>query len=336
MKLCKYLLPIVLLFLLLTPAVLFADATGKSIKVGVILPLSGEGAVFGELVRRGIESALKPGIKLVFEDDVCDPARAVTAYRKLASFDQISLILGPVCASPQKAVAPLLKNSENLLMLPVSSSESVDAQAGGRIFSAQYSIEQESAFIAKQMDKEGLKRAIVICQEHEFCQWHSRAFEKAFSGTVVRSLRYPSFDNAVIRAAALQLRGLDFDVIYFPDALPLLQGLPKELERAGVKRRPMYAVYSAQLPEVIKVNAQSIEGLLYSYPDIPDETDAIEFFPKVAAELLFASALECNGVADCVYGSLLKSPDFKGSRVRTTSKIVLKTIRNGRFVRVEK
>ena len=149
----------------------------------------------------------------------------------------------------------------------------------------------------------------------------------------MRSVRYPKFDVSLVRAAALRLKNLDFDAIYFPDVAPLLAGFPKELDRLGLSR-PMYAVYSAQLPEVIGVNGQSVESLLYSYPDVGD-TDAIQYFPRVAAQILFANVTKCAGNLECVYESLLKSHEFEGSRSRSTA-IVLKTIRNGRFTRVEK
>ena len=304
----------------------------RKVRIGVILPLSGEFAMFGELVRSGIESVKQPHIELIFEDDACEAARAVSAFRKLSDFDGVKLIIGPACASSQKVLAPLIRNSDKLLMLPISGSESLNELSGGKIFSPQYSIEQESAFIAQEIHQRGFKRAVVICQEHEFCEWHNRAFEKSFKGKIVRSLRYPKFDLSLVRAAALQLKNLDFDVIYLPDASPLLAGFPKELDRIGVKR-PMYAVYSAQLPEVISVNGRLVEGLLYSYPDVGD-TDAVQYFPRLAAQIFFANAITCGGDSKCVYERLLKSPEFNGARSRSTE-IVLRTIKDGKFTLVE-
>ena len=71
------------------------------IKIGVIGPYSGFLADFGEEVRRGVLTTQKDNIEFVFEDDECEPAPAVSAFKKLTDLNNVQYIIGPLCGSPQ-------------------------------------------------------------------------------------------------------------------------------------------------------------------------------------------------------------------------------------------
>ena len=60
---------------------LAASAAEKTtpITIGLIAPLTGQYAVFGEQIKRGAEQAAKDlGLSLKIADDACDPKQAVT------------------------------------------------------------------------------------------------------------------------------------------------------------------------------------------------------------------------------------------------------------------
>ncbi len=65
----------------------------ETINIGVILPTSGIVAAFGEEARKGIDSILasSTNIKLIYEDDACDPKTAVSAYKKLTELDKVKM-----------------------------------------------------------------------------------------------------------------------------------------------------------------------------------------------------------------------------------------------------
>jgi ABC-type branched-subunit amino acid transport system substrate-binding protein len=62
--------------------------------VGVILPLSGEAASYGQQFRRGME--LNPeysSFKLVFEDSKFETKTAVTAFNRLVELDHVNYLI---------------------------------------------------------------------------------------------------------------------------------------------------------------------------------------------------------------------------------------------------
>ena len=72
-----------------------------TLKLGLMLPLTGDYAVAGQNAQKGMELAIEqyendnPGVKIdvVIEDDAYDAAKGVSAYKKMVEFDKIDMIL---------------------------------------------------------------------------------------------------------------------------------------------------------------------------------------------------------------------------------------------------
>lgn len=90
-----------------------AAASAESVKVGLIAPLTGEVAVYGNAVKEAVQlyiddfnAADHPfDINLIIYDDKGDPTEAMNAYNKLGYQDDIAVLLGPVTSSPTFGVA---------------------------------------------------------------------------------------------------------------------------------------------------------------------------------------------------------------------------------------
>src|SRR6185503_3945742 len=78
------------------------ESNTETIKVGVITPLTGNFAIFGERMRNAMEMAKEDlgapaaNIQLIYED-ACQPAQAVSAAQKLIQADKVSWIAGSFC-----------------------------------------------------------------------------------------------------------------------------------------------------------------------------------------------------------------------------------------------
>jgi len=74
---------------------LSAQEPSSVIKIGAILPMTGDASAAGEAVKNGMTLALeklpeatRKRIKLIIEDDALLPARTVTAFNKLVNSDK--------------------------------------------------------------------------------------------------------------------------------------------------------------------------------------------------------------------------------------------------------
>lgn len=105
------------------------QTANSKIKVGVVLPLSGQYASFGDSVKNSMEMSLKDlpnknNVQLVFEDDQFDPKKALSAYNKLQSVDNVDMIVA--LSSPSIEVIKPVINKTDEIMFTVGNEGSVE------------------------------------------------------------------------------------------------------------------------------------------------------------------------------------------------------------------
>lgn len=92
----------------------------NKIKVGVILPLSGQyGAAFGEAVRNSVQMSLndlkEKNVEIVYEDGEFNTAKALSAYNKLQTFDNVDIIIG-LDSPTLEAIKPVINKTDELML----------------------------------------------------------------------------------------------------------------------------------------------------------------------------------------------------------------------------
>lgn len=139
----------ILFWMLIIGSVIFLGMIGCAkkeeggIKIGAILPLTGEAAKYGLNTKNGIEIALeeinrKGGVKgkkvsIIYEDSQADPKKAVSVFQKLTTVDKVSFFLGPIASSSVLAVAPIANKKKVIILAPAASSPEI-TNAGDYIF----------------------------------------------------------------------------------------------------------------------------------------------------------------------------------------------------------
>ncbi len=105
-----------------------AESNGK-IRVGVILPLSGEyGAAFGEAVKNSIQMSFNDledkNIEIIYEDGGFDTAKVLSAYNKLQTFDDVDIVIG-LDSPTLEAIKPIINKTDEL-MLAIGNEASIE------------------------------------------------------------------------------------------------------------------------------------------------------------------------------------------------------------------
>jgi branched-chain amino acid transport system substrate-binding protein len=111
------------------------QSADDTIKIGVIAPMSGDLAVYGEQLSYVLDAELalvndkiNDGKKfsLIYEDGKCNGSDAVTAFEKLKNVDGVEFVIGGFCSSETLAIEPLLENSDVMLISVASSNPALD------------------------------------------------------------------------------------------------------------------------------------------------------------------------------------------------------------------
>jgi len=116
----KRLLLVVVVVSLLVGAAACGPAEPKTIKIGVVMDLSGDLAAMGERMLNGAKLAVEEinaaggvlgkQVELVVEDGKTDPAAGLDRVKKLIEIDGVQVIVGPMISGTSKLAIPYAKD----------------------------------------------------------------------------------------------------------------------------------------------------------------------------------------------------------------------------------
>ncbi|MFH1591892.1 MAG: ABC transporter substrate-binding protein [Candidatus Woesearchaeota archaeon] len=92
----------------------------QEVKIGVLLPLSGDGANYGENIKNGVELALEgSGFEVVYEDGGCNVDDAVDGVEKLIDEGVVGII-GELCSDSTLVAIGVAKDAGVAMISPAS------------------------------------------------------------------------------------------------------------------------------------------------------------------------------------------------------------------------
>jgi branched-chain amino acid transport system substrate-binding protein len=148
-----------------------AFAANSELKIGVIIPLTGDAAQWGAAGKNGAMMALdalsserRKQVSLVFEDDAMQPAKTVSAYRKLRSIDHIAAVINE-SSGTSKAIASLAE-ADRVPFLAVATDHTI-ARGRRYVFTIWVSPEDETRVLVPEMNRRGYRRIAAFTSIHD-------------------------------------------------------------------------------------------------------------------------------------------------------------------------
>lgn len=289
------------------------------IYVGAILPISGPVAQFGEKALQAMQAV---GVPVKVEDDACDPTKAISAFNKLISNKNIKYIIGPICGSSQEALAPLVKDSDIVLLFPSSASEELELKSGGKVFNIMYSLEDDAEFSAVTIGKK-YKRVAVISYQNKF----SAVLRDTFVNNMEEQGKLYKVFNLVdaksdLRTELLKVKAFNPDVIYVSD-ISFFFGGGLEILKTLAVAVPIYSQY----PVGFDFAKSLALGSFYTTPNVEIVEGNNLFYEttKVATDALVVSRQVCGHTSPmvCVTDSI---KSILGKNAADIRSIVIKEV----------
>jgi branched-chain amino acid transport system substrate-binding protein len=153
------------------------------IKIGAVLPLSGNLAQLGESGRTGLSLAeeyinSKHGnkkIEFLFEDGMANPTKSISAVKKLKTLDKIDIVFS-IISAVELSIVPI-QEKERFLMFSHSSHPQL-SNVNDLFFRQSQTVQQESDFILSHIDSTA---TITICYMSDD---YGVAFEKEMQSKI--------------------------------------------------------------------------------------------------------------------------------------------------------
>ncbi|MFH1371607.1 MAG: ABC transporter substrate-binding protein [Planctomycetota bacterium] len=205
------------------PACSKKDPKSEVIKIGAILPLTGESAFWGENIKNGIELAVdeinqKGGIlgkkvAILYEDTQGQPAVGTQVVSKLISIHKVQCIIGDVISSVMLAVAPIMERNKCVLLGFGESAEITNA--GDYIFRNWNSVASDAEITGDFAAKHS-HAVVVLSQNDAFGKSAKELFVSELRKKNVKIVMDEVFSKGETdyRAILTKLQTLEYDGLY--------------------------------------------------------------------------------------------------------------------------
>ncbi len=220
----------------------------RSIKIGGLVPLTGEGASYGASTRNGYELALQEWnarggvlgrpLELAVRDDQSSPAEGLAALARLIQHDRIVALLGPTLSKVAFVTAPVVQSAGIPMLSPTASDPRLTA-AGDHIYRVCCTDRAQGAAAAAfaYHDLKARRAACVYDMGSVYPAELAQAFKSSFTsqgGRMVAYLEHPT-GTSNTTAQITRLMQAHPDVLYIPDYYPDAVLIAKEARAQGFK-----------------------------------------------------------------------------------------------------
>ena len=243
------------------------------LKVGVILPLTGDSSYIGASIKSGMEiaeaefnnAADKPGFELDVEyaDSGGVSSKVVSGYQSLVSIKDVQAVI-PV-QQGVKALIPLVERDRRLLL---ATSVPDNGIAGQNPWTFRFFInaETDASTIAEYaFNKLGIRKVATIYVHDDMGMSYRDSFARHFNklgGSVIQQVDF-SPSSADYRTLVLKIKESAPDAVYLIGYGKSMSNIPIQLQEAGIDAT-LLSVGTISQPEIMEAAGESIEGCYYT------------------------------------------------------------------------
>lgn len=270
---------VVVIIVLVGGYFIFSQPTPSStetgpIKIGILLPLTGDAAVYGEPARNVMQLAVKEinaaggvdgrEIQLIVEDSKCSGDDAVSAMQKLVNVDKVKVVIGGFCSSESLAAVPVAEAAKVALIS--SGSSSPDLTAVSKYFSRVYPSDASQGAVLAQVaftDK-GWRTVAFIQEQKDYPLGIYKAFKAEFEklGGAVTNEEFPE-NTSDFRSIVTKIKSQKPDAVFVDTQTPAAADrVLKQIAQAGWKPNLLITDTTIGDAATLGQNSAIIEGAL--------------------------------------------------------------------------
>lgn len=275
------------------------EAAGGAVPLGALLPLTGNGASFGEPALKGIRLAVEEinhaggvaGSELqVIEGDTQFPntQQAASSMQRLAG-EGVPFVIGATASDSSAAAIEIANEEEVVLMSPGSTRPDLTGPDHGYFFriipSDRIQGDQAAGFL---LDTHGADRAVVMYEQTAYGKGLKDVFVENYidrGGEVLGEPIAWEHDESVYGAKAAEAVGElergDGDIIWIAGQAPHIGNLIKAIRDQGFDGT-IQASEALENPSIFDVAGEAVDGVLFT-KTVPDEEKADIFAMKYEA-----------------------------------------------------
>ncbi|WP_274629641.1 ABC transporter substrate-binding protein [Arvimicrobium flavum] len=274
-------------------------AVAEEISIAVAGPMTGQLANIGDQFRQGAEAAAKAinekggvagkQIKIVIEDDVCDPKQAISVANRIVA-NGIKFVDGHACSGSSIPASAVYAEGGVLMMSPASSNPELTdaaAKAGWPTIMRLYTRDDaQGAYIGPWIAKKYAgKNVVVLHDKSAYGQGVADAVKATMNANGLTEVLYEGINAGEKDYSALvtKLKELKADVVYFGGYHPEAGLMLRQSAEQNFKFQ-LIMPDSIASPEFWQIAGPAGEGTMFVFPSDPQaRPEAKEAVEKIKA-----------------------------------------------------
>jgi branched-chain amino acid transport system substrate-binding protein len=222
------------------------SVAAQNIKVGIVLPLTGDQAKFGEIEKRSFDLALEEinaagGVKgskleFVIEDDTGRPEVGRSVVEKLITKDKVVMIGGGYSSSVTYAVAGVCQQNQMPFLVNTGSADNISTSGWDWIFRLNPPVSEYASSVESLLSSVIKPTSAAILHENSlFGTSGAKEFEKTCEAIQIKVLLKEGYESGGIdyKPVLMKVKQLNPDIVYMVSYIKeasLLMKQAKELK----------------------------------------------------------------------------------------------------------
>lgn len=346
-------------------------ATGESVVINAVLPMTGGLARYGELEKNGLELAKDEinqnggigghPVEIVYEDSQSTSPGAISAWQKVSLGKKPSLVI-TAGSSICQTLSPLANQSQVVLM-------STDCAVAGYSSPDDYTFRilssnaEESKQMADFLKNRGVMKVAILQVANDYGDSLFKSFKIDYAnlgGEILAHESYLGTSHDFKTELTKVTANKDIQALYIMSYAPDAEIILKQIKELQINL-PIYAAEPFENAQLLTNSPKEAEGVIYPRPFVGGKVGESfnnayrikyqkegEITPARTYDLLQVVATVGNKcglplTADCLKDGLYQVKNFPGTAGQISFDsngdvhlpYVLKTVKNGQFVKLE-
>lgn len=267
-----------------------------TIKVGLNYELTGGGATYGQGLVDGIELAIEEvneegilgkKIETIKVDNKSEDTEAANVSSKLATRDNVLVLLGPATSGNTKAATPAAMQNKIPLISGSATEDGITVDSNGNvrdyIFKTCFNDSFQGVMMAEfAFNDLGLKNAAILADTtSDYAQGLSKNFKEIFTnlgGSVLTMEAYQQKDTD-FKAVLTNIKGKNPDVLFVPGYYEEVGLIARQAREMGLNI-PILGGDGYESPKLIEIaGKESLNDVYYSshYSPLDDTEEVVRF-----------------------------------------------------------
>jgi branched-chain amino acid transport system substrate-binding protein len=261
--------------------VLLGCGGGEAVKIGAVLPLTGEWSIYGQPIKNGVELAfselaeqggLPYEIELEIVDSASDPKGGKERLAELYGSGAVAVI-GGVTSSEALQMVPVADQYDRVLLSPSASNPELTGISKNfyRVF---LSDAREGTTMASfAFGKLGIKSAVILAKEEEYAKGIQVVFANEFErqgGEVLDLIEFPATSD--VSGLVERVMTLSPEAVYIAAYAPDIANLLTALRSRGYEKY-IFTTSAFAAPAVIEQQGINAEGVFLTQTVFDPESE---------------------------------------------------------------